>query len=159
VLLRIERTARLGQPFFRGGSNHGTSCNLERIAERIARFAGREGLHRHAPENGQLRLNQLHAACHGRIQYEKTCPLHGSAATDQIVMGYQYAQDQYVVVDLAELDQLRSEEEKRAIRIDTFTRPEFALFELVSGDAPGLERLRLFVYCLYHCKLFRCHEV
>ena len=48
-----------------------------------------------APENGQLRLNQLHAACHGRIKYEKTCPLHGPVASDQIVMGYQYAQDQY----------------------------------------------------------------
>ena len=44
-----------------------------------------------APENGQLRLNQLHAACHGRIKYEKTCPLHGAVASDQIVMGYQYA--------------------------------------------------------------------
>ena len=77
-----------------------------------------------APENGQLRLNQLHAACHGRIKYEKTCPLHGAVASDQIVMGYQYAQDQYVQVDLAELDKLRCEEEKRAIRIDTFAHPE-----------------------------------
>ena len=77
-----------------------------------------------APENGQLRLNQLHDACHGRIKYEKTCPLHGPVTGDQIVMGYQYAQEQYVVVDLAELDQLRSTEEKRAIRIDTFVAPE-----------------------------------
>ena len=41
-----------------------------------------------APENGQLRLNQLHDACHGRIKYEKTCPVHGPVTGDQIVMGY-----------------------------------------------------------------------
>jgi DNA end-binding protein Ku len=76
------------------------------------------------PENGQLRLNQLHDACHGRIKYEKTCPLHGPVSSDQIVMGYQYGQEQYVVVDLAELDILRSAEEKRAIRIDTFVAPQ-----------------------------------
>ena len=57
-----------------------------------------------APDNGQLRLNQLHDACHGRIKYEKTCPLHGPVTGDQIVMGYQYAQEQYVVVDLADLE-------------------------------------------------------
>ncbi len=77
-----------------------------------------------APENGQLRLNQLHEACHGPIKYEKTCPLHGPPSSDQIVMGYPYAPGQYVVVDPAELDQLRSDEQKRAIRIDAFVTPE-----------------------------------
>jgi len=76
------------------------------------------------PENGQLRLNQLHDACHGRIKYQKTCPLHGPVSSDEIVMGYQYAQEQYVVVDLAELDKLRRAEEKRAIRIEVFVAPE-----------------------------------
>ena len=42
-----------------------------------------------AAENGQLRLNQLHEACHGPIKYQKTCPLHGTLSSDQIVMGYQ----------------------------------------------------------------------
>ena len=77
-----------------------------------------------APENGQLRLNQLHDTCHAPIKYEKICPLHGTLTSEQIVMGYPYAPGQYVVVDPAELDQLRSDEQKRAIRIDSFVAPE-----------------------------------
>src|SRR5437773_12523346 len=48
---------------------------------------------------GDIHLNQLHAACHRRIQYKKTCPLHGEVTNDRIVSGYEYAQDHYVVVD------------------------------------------------------------
>src|SRR5204863_9058571 len=58
---------------------------------------------------GEIHLNQLHADCHRRIQYKKTCPLHGEVINDQIVSGYEYAQDHYVVVDPDELDRLRTE--------------------------------------------------
>jgi DNA end-binding protein Ku len=68
---------------------------------------------------GEVHLNQLHADCHRRIQYKKTCPLHGEVSNDQIVSGYEYAQDQYVVVDPEELDRLRTEADK-AIKIDVF---------------------------------------
>jgi DNA end-binding protein Ku len=68
---------------------------------------------------GDIHLNQLHAACHRRIQYKKTCPLHGEVSNDQIVSGYEYAQDHYVVVDPDELDRLRTEADK-AIKIDVF---------------------------------------
>src|SRR5260370_15519566 len=66
---------------------------------------------------GEIHLNQLHADCHRRIQYKKTCPLHGEVTNDQIVSGYEYAQDHYVVVDPDELDRLRTEADK-AIKID-----------------------------------------
>ena len=69
--------------------------------------------------NGDIHLNQLHADCHRRIQYKKTCPLHGEVTTDQIVSGFEYAQDHYVVVDPDELDRLRTEADK-AIKIDVF---------------------------------------
>ena len=69
--------------------------------------------------NGDIHLNQLHADCHRRIQYKKTCPLHGEVTNDQIVSGYEYAQDHYVVVDPDELDRLRTEADK-AIKIDVF---------------------------------------
>jgi DNA end-binding protein Ku len=72
-----------------------------------------------ASGGGEIRLNQLHAECHSRINYKKTCPIHGEVPNDQIVSGYEYAKGQYVVVDPAELDKLRSEDEK-AINIDTF---------------------------------------
>ena len=50
----------------------------------------------------------------------KDCPLHGEVGTDQIVSGYEYARDRYVVVDPDdELDRLRTEADK-AIKINVF---------------------------------------
>ena len=72
---------------------------------------------------GEIGLNQLHADCHSRIRYQKTCPIHGEVSQDQIVMGYEYAKGQYVVIDTNELDKLRTEGDK-AISIDTFIRPD-----------------------------------
>jgi DNA end-binding protein Ku len=54
-----------------------------------------------------ISFNQLHADCGQRIQYQKVCPLHGKLEAEAIVRGYQYAPDQYVVVQAAELDNLR----------------------------------------------------
>jgi DNA end-binding protein Ku len=67
----------------------------------------------------EIRLNQLHAECHSRINYKKTCPLHGEIPNDQIVSGYEYSKGLYVLVDPDELDKLRTEDEK-AINIDAF---------------------------------------
>jgi DNA end-binding protein Ku len=72
---------------------------------------------------GEIRLNQLHAECHSRIQYKKTCPIHGEVSNDAIVSGYEYAKGQYVVIDTDELDKLRSEDDK-AIKIDKFISPD-----------------------------------
>jgi DNA end-binding protein Ku len=68
---------------------------------------------------GEIHLNQLHAECHSRIQYKKTCPIHGEVSNDQIVSGYEYAKGQYVVIDTEELSKLRTEDDK-AINIDVF---------------------------------------
>jgi DNA end-binding protein Ku len=75
-----------------------------------------------ASGGGDIRLNQLHAECHSRINYKKTCPIHGEVPNDQIVSGYEYSKGQYVVVDTDELDKLRTEDDK-AINIDTFIEP------------------------------------
>lgn len=72
-----------------------------------------------ASGGGGIQLNQLHAECHSRINYKKTCPIHGEVKQDQIVSGYEYSKGQYVVIDTDELDRLRTEDEK-AIRIDLF---------------------------------------
>jgi DNA end-binding protein Ku len=42
---------------------------------------------------------------------------------DNIVSGYEYAKGQYTVIDPADVDKLRSEDDK-AITIDQFIRPE-----------------------------------
>jgi DNA end-binding protein Ku len=60
----------------------------------------------------QVRLNQLHAECHSRIRYQKTCPIHGEVPKEEIVSGYEYADGQYVVIDPAEIARLRGDSEK-----------------------------------------------
>lgn len=48
-----------------------------------------------------IKLNQLHATCHRRIRYAKTCPEHGEVPSDEIISGYQIGEDQYVPIDNA----------------------------------------------------------
>jgi DNA end-binding protein Ku len=71
----------------------------------------------------EIHLNQLHDECKSRIRYQKTCPQHGEVGNDEIVMGYEFAKDQYVVVDAEELEDLRTESD-RAINIDAFAHPQ-----------------------------------
>ena len=80
----------------------------------------------------EIRLNQLHEECKNRIKYQKTCPQHGEVSGDEIVMGYEFAKDQYVVVDGDELDALRTESD-RAINIDSFVRPSQVDMMYLSG--------------------------
>jgi DNA end-binding protein Ku len=68
-------------------------------------------------------LHQLHKEDHQRIRYKKTCPVHGEVPKEEIVSGYEYAKDQYVVVEPEELDKLYRESDK-AINIDGFISPE-----------------------------------
>src|SRR5262245_6483635 len=76
-----------------------------------------------ASGGGEIHLNQIHAECHNRIKYQKTCPIHGEVPNDAIVSGYEFAKGQFVVIDPDELDKLRSESDK-AVKIDTFIAPE-----------------------------------
>lgn len=66
---------------------------------------------------GEVRLHQLHADCHSRIRYQKTCPIHGEVPKDEIVSGYEYAKGEYVVIEPEEVAHLRGERE-RAVTID-----------------------------------------
>jgi DNA end-binding protein Ku len=70
-------------------------------------------------QGGEVRLNQLHAGCNSRIKYQKVCPIHGEVKADEIVSGYEYSKDQYVVIDPNELDKLRTEDSK-ALTIQEF---------------------------------------
>jgi DNA end-binding protein Ku len=68
---------------------------------------------------GDIRLNQLHKECNSRIQYKKTCPIHGEVSGGDIVSGYEFSKEQYVVIDPEEIDKLRPQAEK-AINIEAF---------------------------------------
>ncbi len=72
-----------------------------------------------ASSAASISLNQLHKECNSRIQYKKTCPVHGEVASDQIVSGYEYAKGQYVIVDTDELEKLRTEKD-RSINVNSF---------------------------------------
>src|ERR1043166_82144 len=75
-----------------------------------------------ATETGAtVSFHQLHGECHSRINYKKTCPIHGEVPNDEIVSGYEYSKDQYVIIDTDELDKLRSEDDK-AVKIDSFIK-------------------------------------
>lgn len=71
----------------------------------------------------EIRLNQLHEECKNRIRYQKVCPQHGEVSSSEIVKGYEFTKDQYVIIDDDELDELRTESD-RAINIDSFIQPE-----------------------------------
>jgi DNA end-binding protein Ku len=64
-----------------------------------------------------IRLNQLHAECHSRIRYQKTCPIHGDVPKEEIVSGYEYAKGEYVIIEPDELARLKGELE-RSVNID-----------------------------------------
>jgi DNA end-binding protein Ku len=71
----------------------------------------------------EVRLNQLHADCHGRVRYKKVCESHGELKSDDIVSGYEYAKDQYVVIDDEELASVRAQQD-HSVNIDGFIAPE-----------------------------------
>jgi DNA end-binding protein Ku len=76
-----------------------------------------------AGSGGEVRLNQLHAECNSRIKYQKVCPVHGEVKQDEIVSGYEFAKDQYVIIDPGEIEKLRKPSEK-AIGIEAFVKPD-----------------------------------
>jgi DNA end-binding protein Ku len=78
-----------------------------------------EGYTASAAGETQISLNQLHEECGARIRYKKVCEVHGEVANDQIVMGYQFAKDQYAVVDPEEVANLRTERDY-SITVDRF---------------------------------------
>jgi DNA end-binding protein Ku len=82
-----------------------------------------EGYTASAAGETQISLNQLHEGCGGRIRYKKVCEVHGEVSSDEIVMGYQFAKDQYAVVDPDELEKLRTEAD-RSINVDRFVSPD-----------------------------------
>lgn len=82
-----------------------------------------EGYTAAAGGKSDLSLNQLHRGCGARIRYKKVCEVHGEVSNDDIVKGYEYADDQYAVIDPEEINSLRTDAD-RAVNIDRFVKPE-----------------------------------
>lgn len=66
-----------------------------------------------ATQDNDIHFNQLHKEDHSRIRYKKTCAHCGKEITaDDIVKGYEYDKDHYVVVTDEELEKIKTEKEK-----------------------------------------------
>jgi DNA end-binding protein Ku len=66
-----------------------------------------------------IALNQLHRDCGERIRQQKVCPKHGLVESEAIISGYQVAENCYLPLDPAEIEQLRPESDK-TISVECF---------------------------------------
>lgn len=60
----------------------------------------------------RIALNQLHKNCNHRVRQQLVCPEHGKLEREDIVKGYEYEEDKYVVIDEADLEKVRLETNK-----------------------------------------------
>lgn len=78
-----------------------------------------------ATENKDIKLRQLHEECKSPVEYEKRCPVcEKEIESDEIVKAYEYAKNKFVVLDKEDLDQLKKEQEDKAVEIMDFVKLE-----------------------------------
>ncbi len=66
-----------------------------------------------ATQDNDIHFNQLHKEDNSRIRYKKTCAHCGKEVTSQdIVKGFEYDKDKYVVVTDEEIEKIKTEKEK-----------------------------------------------
>lgn len=66
-----------------------------------------------ATQDNDISFNQLHKDDHQRIKYKKVCAHCGEeVGADDIVKGYQYDKDHYVIVTDDEIERIKTEKEK-----------------------------------------------
>ncbi|MEA4833176.1 Non-homologous end joining protein Ku [bioreactor metagenome] len=75
-----------------------------------------------ATQDNDIHFNQLHREDNSRIRYKKTCAHCGKEIkTEDIVKGYEYDDDKFVVVTDEEIEKIKTEKEK-SIQILHFTQ-------------------------------------
>lgn len=66
-----------------------------------------------ATQDNDIHFNQLHNEDDGRIRYKKTCAHCGREITgEDIIKGYEYDKDKYVVVTDEDIEKIKTEKEK-----------------------------------------------
>ncbi|MFP4143525.1 MAG: Ku protein [Phycisphaeraceae bacterium] len=80
-------------------------------------------LHTATESGSRVRLNRLHRDCYLRVRNQPKCPRHGELENADIVKGYEYAKDQYVVIEPEELEQIKLSTNK-VIEIQQFARAD-----------------------------------
>ncbi|WP_281658832.1 Ku protein [Halobacillus sp. Cin3] len=78
-----------------------------------------------ATENKDIKLRQLHEECHSPVEYEKRCPVcDREIESEEIVKAYEYAKNKFVVLDNEDLEQLKKEQDDKAVEILDFVKLE-----------------------------------
>lgn len=77
-----------------------------------------------ATEDKGIRLRQIHAKCKMPIKQEKSCPACNieNVEPKDIVKGYEYATDRFVIITDAELEGLKSDIGEKAVEIVEFVK-------------------------------------
>jgi DNA end-binding protein Ku len=57
----------------------------------------------------KIAFNQLHRTCHQRIKQKLVCPVHGEVTRDDLVKGYEYTTDKFVILNETDLEAVRLE--------------------------------------------------
>lgn len=66
-----------------------------------------------ATQDNDIHFNQLHKDDHSRIRYKKTCSHCGKEITSSdIVKGFEYDKDKYIVITDEEIEKIKTEKEK-----------------------------------------------
>jgi DNA end-binding protein Ku len=77
-----------------------------------------------AARSQSVSFNQIHKECGSRIKYDKRCPTcERSVRGDEIVKGYEYAKEQYVIMNEEDFSNVRLESNK-SIAIVQFVNQE-----------------------------------
>jgi DNA end-binding protein Ku len=77
-------------------------------------------------------LHQIHAGCGQRIEYQKTCPVHGTVPTDQIAKSFTLAPNDELVFSAAEFEQLQAEDD-HTLRVEHLLPAPHVHLTLLSG--------------------------
>jgi DNA end-binding protein Ku len=62
--------------------------------------------------SSRISMNQLHKGCHQRLRQQLVCAQHGKVEREDIVKGYEYEKDKYVVLEEADIEKVRLETNK-----------------------------------------------
>lgn len=60
----------------------------------------------------RVSMNQLHKDCNRRLKQQMTCPEHGPVERGDIVKGYEYEKDRYVIFQESDFDAIKLETSK-----------------------------------------------
>jgi len=77
-------------------------------------------------------LHQIHAGCGQRIEYQKTCPVHGTVPADQIAKSFTIAPNDELVFSAAELERLQAEDD-HTLRVEHLLPAPQVHLTLLSG--------------------------